>query len=830
VRRLLRTLKQLCGLSIKTGKERPSGYAWCHSVVGHATVEARPCLTIFVMSNLPEYDCTQCFVIAIAEFNNNMTNSEEVVIGDNASNVVDSQIESVVNDARIAPVYSTKTAYKEFLTHPVRIDHRVWTAASTSAVVTVDLLPLFFTTVAATAMGRKLANFSFAEMDLRIKIVVQGQPFAAGQIVAAFTPNFVSGAFGNEVTVTQGPDLSLVNSKIVPHIIIDPSKTATYEIDLPCKTPTGVWTFVSGAGSYSMEFKNFNALTSGTATAPTVTICTYMSLVDPDFQGLTLLSSPIISEKMEGGTASAFIKEASRFGKKIAHLTPIPKAVTLFSNFAAAGADVLALFGFAKPPNVENQLVVLNRQVDNYSQFEGKSTAAVLAGTAKNSVGLTSAYGGGKDDELRIHNLTSRPGLVHQLVVSQAAAAETLVSSMDINPTLCMGSGAPVVYQLTPLAGVSMMFGYWVGNIDVRVEFVASVFHRATFLIAWDPKALSTSAAPTLTTALQTLENVTVSVSGNEAVSVNIPWRQPISWRKVAQPRLVTDATVTRTTNGRFYIFVVNPITSNGSTDGIAINMYYSSNDIRYAAPDVHLIDDYMIVDEVLSEPLFCPETKVSFGQSCQFDGLELRSFGESYDSLKQLTSKLTPAATGQVVLTAGNVLPYLAWRIPNIVLSKRNSADIVTATRNNFFSWVSSGFLGYRGAIRWVAHSRNSACDEHPIATHMFSANLTDPSVLPTANPFPTAFLSEVLSSYAFTLQNRAISPNAEFVAPVLLPVDYQPARQRATGSTNCVDLLVGLSTVTTDTTVFVDLFNATADDGNFVMFLGFPSITLAT
>lgn len=724
--------------------------------------------------------------------------------------------------SRVVPSNLTGPSdFTKFLDHPVKIYHTLVTAATASAVLNPDIVGMYRATISGTPMGSKVANLSYFHATLRIKVVIQGQPFAAGQTVLAFRPNINMPGL---TKVSTPEPLNMVNVKIVPHLILDPSKTQTYEIDLPVCTPNGYYAMKTAAynpGSYAMEMFAFNPLISGTAVAPSMSVCIYMSLVNPVFEGLTLLSGEFVKEKQEGGTLSATVTSISKIAGNIAPYLPfIGPSVQLFSQVSGLLGSGLALLGFSKPPIVETQLFPLTRVCDNYSQFDGKSTAIVLAGSQTNSVGISPAYGGGDPNDIVLASLCKKKGIIYQSVFlpSQSSGA---AYALSVHPTKVMLNGVGDRLWLTPLAGVAAPFTQWTGDLTYTIEFIASVFHRATVLIAWDPVFNAT--APPLDDAIETLQNVTVSISGNTSVEIMIPWKQPVPWLQVLKP---TDSALTstnKTTNGTLYFYLVNPITSNGSTDGIYFNVYIHSDNIKFAAPSQSRCD--FPWKETLLSGEFCPIDKVSFGTMTDLSKATFKSYGEDYLSVKHLTSKLGLAKSGSADIDPAGISTFIGMRTDNSPVMK---VDNTPNTFRNFFGWFAPAYLGYRGGIRysfhaytalghdmkkhyWVSHSPTST----PSAVVVGNTGFTSSSVPPT-----------VQKLYAYSNGNRDIAPCMDFVAPMMIPFDFFDTQGRY--STKYDEVVpyaaVGMPTVTTQ--VDCTLSNATADEGNFVWFLGFPTM----
>jgi hypothetical protein len=782
-----------------------------------------PCMTYKKKSPAPLVLVEQVWVyIPPANFNSNDEASSIDNLGANANVLVQDAVPPVaVNVRRFDPGGTNVEDFQRFVTHPVKIYHATWNAATAGGVIAEDLVDLWHTAVSLTPMGAKISHFNFFKADIKIKIVVQGQPFAAGQIVFAFEPLPRLGSLAAPQTYARS---GITNDKIQPHLIVDPSKTQSYELILPVCTPTGVYSqnTVERYGSYLFRIRAYNPLTSGTATAPNIGICVYMSLVNPVFEGLTMLSGDFVEEKKPGGLLSGALKGIGKYSPLLkAPFPALGPGIDLFSAVAGTFGDVAAFFGFSKPPVTENQCMPLIRVADNYTQFDGLSIAPVLAGSQTTSLGISSSYGGGNMDELLLANLCNKPGLMAQFTIAPAVAAETLVTTIPMSPTVNMLTDIVPFRHVTPIAGVAAAFEWWTGDLIFTAEIVASVFHRATLLISWDPNP---GTVPTFNEVVQTCKNVTVNVSGNTAVKIRIPWQQPQPFRKVKYPTL-TDATdqTLGFINGAIKFWVINSVTSNGSTDGIAVNCYLSSDNIKFQCPDMQAFQGSKYDEIVMLSGDFCPVEEVDFGPKTDISHHELRSFGESYTSVKQLTSKINVSSTSTITIPTTLAVSHWYSAMPNKPLTVGDTAFWTgTGSVTNLAGWFAQAYLGYRGGMRWSIHAsedENGNVKPHFWTSHGFTAG---PWVLFQATL--DAAVRSFVDHYAWTVGNRAIHPNADIVCPSLFPFDYVPTRVRFDSFSDRVEYCAPLikPAVATDLTAL--WCSGTADDANFVWFLGFP------
>ena len=190
---------------------------------------------------------------------------------------------------------------------------------------------------------------------------MQGSSVLAGKIVLAFQPLVANrGGFGPEPSQTF--PLTIVNSMVVPHLVIDPSKTESLEITLDCPTPTGVWTMQNkdNFGSYRAELWFISPLFSGTATVPDLSVCIYGGMEESSLEGITFLSA-FEEEEVRDPRPSDIMTKAGEISGMVGSVFPaLSPFTTIFSSVAGVAGRVLRAFGYSRPPRRELDLPLLS--------------------------------------------------------------------------------------------------------------------------------------------------------------------------------------------------------------------------------------------------------------------------------------------------------------------------------------------------------------------------------------------------------------------------------------------------------------------------------------
>jgi DNA polymerase III delta prime subunit len=771
-------------------------------------------------------------VKAVTDFNDNA--NSQLAAGSKAganANIVDTEVQ--VEDATLSRIQApiSRDDFRSFTTHPLLLYHVIATAATTTAVITTDVVRKWVTDLGSDPLGKKIANFSYFRGDIVLRVVVQGQPFAAGQLVLCAIPNLNDPL---QATTNRGKIPSLMTSKIVPHVIVDPSKTSTYELRLPPVTTTGQYSLKGdNYGSYELRLVVYNSLISGTAVTPSVSVCVYMHIENVEFEAMTLYSNAFVEEKKEGGTLSTFVKNVGKYSPLAA--VPFPQfapQITLFSSVASGVGDILARLGFAKPPSVENYTMPLVRFNDNYSQFDGKSSAIVLAGSQKTSLGISGKMAGSTESDMLIANIARKRGLVRQFTITPAMAFGQNVAGIYPAPNNSLEDTLTTI-AITPLGGVSAPFRYWAGDILVEFEIVASVFHRATLLFAWDPYYAG-GAVPPMELALQTLKNTTIMISGNAAVRLRIPWKRNVPWLALGTLEK-NDFVDYGGSNGIIWVYVVNPVVSNGSTDGIYVNAYVSSDNIVFGMPDARRISIMEFEQETVAftpySNSFIDVEEIDMGGRSDLSYHTLRSFGEQYESIKHLSSKVSISSITTSTQTGTPDYYSLTIWLPNNPMPVYRGLTYTNTERfNTYQDWYATAYRGYRGGSRWAFHTRvagsGSLILPHTVAAHSWDITQLPYEVTLTALPE----MSGIWKSYAVTVGNRDVTPNLDVVTNMTIPLDFCVPRAVNTAYVDKVMFMTKTSdtTVTAGMAFSIHVMRGSADDATFVDFIGWPVLYL--
>lgn len=744
----------------------------------------------------------------------------------------------VVPRSIVMRVVSGDSDFPQYFTHPVKIAHLLWDTATPSSLVTNDVFNLWFTSM-DSRLQNKIKSFYYMTGTLNIRVIGQGAAQYFGQLRLVFSPR--PRLPPAQTVNAQGyvDPSALVNSAILPHVTVDPSKNHTYELELPCPTPVGYWTPAAATdsnnlGSYRMEWVLINIIRSGTAAAPTtstgVNVCVYAYLTDANLIGLTMTSLASKETKASDlfGTVSGVTKALAPFAGS---LSP---AVTLFSTASGAASSVLKAFGYSGPPQQNQEAFIQNRTCDNYSQVDGTSTAIVLGASQSQGVSIDPSVGLGKLEDMSIDHICAQPSLLfNDLLLTNAIAAEALYTQFVVTPSMAYALSPN--QQIGPLAAMSAVHAYWCGDLTYTFEFVASVFSRATVVIAWSPMGSSaTAAAPTMQQAINTLKSVTVQVVGNTSVDITIPYKSiyPASYcANLIGATPSSDQTNEGYTNGVVFVYVLNPVVDNGSTTpSIAYNVWVRSDNISFFCPTTER-NGYATTLFMAGSEMVETTQSVMFGGRTDVHGVNLIAFGDRSSSVKHLASRMTFYDNAGKANAAS--INWQAYTIPNIpaIISSANST--INPAALPLHSFMATAFLGYRGSLKYTMECIPAGSQANTLAKvqvmHMPLSSSTFTSGVNTGNNITNVAGMNPSGTYAWTQPNLEVSSRVDVTVPMLFPGYFYPCRTAVDSARDCVMFMGTFRSwnLASGDSIHFMLYAGAGDDAVYSWFLGFPKFT---
>lgn len=598
---------------------------------------------------------------------------------------------SVVHPSQMQPVYN------DFIKHSLLIASSSWTNVSPLfSVISNDIMASFFSLSTGTPIGNKIKNFRYFTSKIKLTFMVQGFPLAYGKLVFYADPmpyDMSNGGIMPALSMMKAPQKC--RSMLIPHVVIDPSKTQAYELILDCPTPWGCYSLDYVLGSYRLGYQIINPLLSGqTGAPPSIAFSIYMSLVDPEMSVLTF-TSKTLTEKEQAKTST----HVKSFSDGMAMMSSIPVLgpfATIASTVSSVAANALAWFGFSRPVVEERHNVGVFYSCQENGLLDGKLFSHNATMRTENSVTINPkniplcSY-----EDQEIEGLANKYSFIRTFNITNAMASATQFAVLYLHPQNIYVTDSPAVvngYEPSTLNLVTRGFHKYRCDYKVRLEFVASVFHRCTVVVAYFPDYLDTGVS--MANAVQTVKNWQFQIAGNAVYDLEIPHSQPDPFLDTFRAPNGGGATA-GTSNGILVCYVLNPNISNGTGD-IYMNFYMAGCNLSMGCPSNHASGYSIsltsaIAPANLTNPLCIKDPNFYqqyFGEECPHTTKELA--GRSVPYVRILQNSGTPR-TGKCYTAA----------LPVIAPAASGSGMWVTnySAQANTFSLLSASYLGYKGS-----------------------------------------------------------------------------------------------------------------------------------
>jgi hypothetical protein len=746
------------------------------------------------------------------------------------------EINVVDTSSRQMPITQLVESYDMFKEHSALRYALVWNGATpTNAVFDIDCVRGLLTAVSGAPLGNKLGNFRFFQSKVKLSVVVQGSPTAYGKLIiyADPFPFTATPPVGSMFGVPQQ-----CRSQLVPHIVIDPSQSVTHELILDCNSQIGVYSSQVTTGSYRVGYTMINPIGNGAAgTLPDVRIQIYVSLVEPKLAVPTFTSETLHDREIKNPS-----DHVETFSKAMGSMSSIPvigPITTVFSSVSAVAAKALKWFGFSKPLEMTKHATGRFYSMFEPRVFDGTFPGYSLGARLINSLGIGGNVPMYSEDDMVIETIAQKYGWVATVTLPTTLATGNTITTIPLTPQFCTQVSQPVVangYEMTPYAFCTTPYMGIRNDFKVKLEFVGSVFHRATIVVAYFPNVSDTATLVSLANALQTVKTWTFQLSGNSFYELEIPWSQPYPYMDLSSgPQFGTALTTQNRTNGNLGFYMLNPVSS-GGTGPYYMNIYYAGCNLRMGEPtEAFIASRYQPVltsaPTSLVNPMCIPDPtffKEYFGEEHAHTTKELSSrFSSQYTFTDTLSAKTSPG----VILTLPTK-PMVA------------TAIALPTTINREFSlldFICHSYVGYRGSMNFIVYYESfNRYVAGPVSewtygcnAYMFQSNAAISVVVPATSYAWNRTLVAPFAS-AFT----AIQKFLAFTYPYYYRAKYDSCYpvNNTTSTTDDPDrtmmqievLFQDLTNPTVSSKAVFNIHHAGGDDFTLVQFRGTPTMAI--
>ena len=432
----------------------------------------------------------------------------------------------------------------------------------------------------------KIKHFRNLRCDLKVKVIVNGNPFYYGSYIMYYQPLHTFDTRTSNVALPE----ALIQYSQMPHVYIDPCEGTGGEISIPYFYNKDAMNIIERDWNdmglihirdiFPLQHSNDNTEPidiSVFAMAYNVSLSTPTSRV------------PVENQADEYGKPSAVAHSVAKAAGWFEHIPVIGKYARATQMLMTAAGDMAALFGYSRPREIEEAKSVRQRPAGNLAVVNVADNIASLALDAKKEITIDPRVVGlSSTDEMAIQPIAMRESFVTLFPWSETAAADTHLFSIRVNPVNGAATQSGNNY-LTPSAFVSLPFRYWRGTMRFRFNIIASKYHRGRLKFVWDPDFNGAQSGPNYNSNYITI----VDINQQKDVSLDIGWGSNFSYLETGgfplqKHSLTPFLGPSRWANGTLSVFVVNSLTSPGPTNSdVAVSVFSSMcDDFEVACPD----------------------------------------------------------------------------------------------------------------------------------------------------------------------------------------------------------------------------------------------------
>lgn len=753
----------------------------------------------------------------------------------------------------------------EFFSRPIVISTATWTPGSvTPFSMAFDPWNLFFTN---KRVINRINNFAQMRASLHVRFVINGNGFYYGRLMADYNPLSDLDLTSDTATL---PAINRVQASQRMKVFLDPSCPCTQQMDLPF-----VW-FEDTVSVVDAKWRDLGVIRvrelvglkhANAGTTP-IEVSVYAWATDVKLACPTVVNSVELVEQAgeeyaEKGPVENVATATASIAGKLSALPLIGPYARATSMAANSVSKVASLMGWSRPPIIDPPTIMRPQLVSAFAPADAGDCVQKLTVDSKQELTVDPrVMGVDLPDELQIANLASRESYLTSFTWAVSDDVDALLYSSRVTPMLTVKDGSS--YGLPACAFVANPFNYWRGKMRVRMQIVASAFHRGRFRIVYDPVA-------TPSAEYNVQYNTVVDIADEKDITFSLGWAQArhflpcstIADGALYYSDLSAFGTANAECNGVFSVYVVNTLAVPSSlvNNDIKVNVFVSFEDFEVADPRKI---DVVTVSSALAPDLFreqagedmseenaeandpgCGESTVThqIGETSESPHSMEVYFGERIVSLRQLLRRYTLSYSTTFTPPATTASTYYAEVVPNFPYSLGYDAagPHTTGTipfafvQNILLNYLKPAFVGVKGSVRskYFIAPTNLVSKLSVDRISDGTRGTTVLELLPTTSP----------TTYAFeNLVNRqSLLSGGAMTCPVMQPFlevehpfqrDLRFANSRTAGSieetyspyNDCHRLEV--VTGTTVSPMLIDRFVSVGEDFSFTWFQGAPPV----
>jgi len=484
----------------------------------------------------------------------------------------------------------------EFFSRPIQIAHFTWSGLT--GYLNFDPWSAFFTNV---RVANRLNNYHLLRATLKVKFVINGNPFLYGRMIAAYTPYIpFEGSGGNQITRFDLFE-DIVQSSQLPHIFINPTSSEGGIITCPffhnnnyLRITTSE--FVGFGNIHMFPLTQLRHANDPSFVPPTISVFAWAE--DVQLSVLTSVDTSTLlpqAGEIDEANSRGFISGPATTVARVANalrsvpvIAPYAKATEMASSTIAS---VAAAFGYSRPTVTKVPDTVKLLQSSSFALTNVPDTSQKLSVDHKQEATVDPRISGiEQEDMLSIVNIAKRESYWNSFTWDTSAVTGDLLWNGRVTP-VCWLIGPYGEFHFPATAMAAMPFRYWTGTLNYRFQIVCTGFHKGRLAVSWDPNFLAAGAS------FNTMYTEIIDIAETQDFTISISNGQPYTMIENTWPGSTATSEVSSNTrylvpekyaNGVIGVSVVNGLTTpseNGMT--IAVNVFISAGeDFKVFVPD----------------------------------------------------------------------------------------------------------------------------------------------------------------------------------------------------------------------------------------------------
>lgn len=737
------------------------------------------------------------------------------------------EIDSQMDDVR-SSCLKNDLNLNDFFSRPVLIEQFNWDVNAPAGLLGSSINP-WSAFINNKRVLNRVSNFKLMQCKLHVRFLVNGTPFHYGRAMAVYTPLHTHDDVGRRQFST------ILNESQKPHIYINPTTCQGGDFCLPFLWPEDAMDLVRGDFNEMgiIDVWDLTTLKHVNGGDSPVQISVFAWATDVTLSCPTHANVDGIQPQSDEYGKKAFSIRATNLANMAGAISnaPVIGPYAKATQMAASAVSMFAsLFGFSRPLELDRTMIV-PKTLYSTATTNGVDDSHKLTVDSKQEVTVDPrAFGLSNKDEMEITNISTRETFITRFnwAPTSAYPAESLLFNIVVDPSISetIGASAPNIPQVLMSSScfAALPFQYWRGSMKYRFQIVCSAMHRGRIRIVYDPEGNPTEVGGD-PSEYNLGYNTVVDISEVQDFEITVGWGQSTAYREhfpldtpTALQHSVTplfyDSGTNTFGNGVLSVYVLNELTSPSTdVDDIYVLVSVSTgDDFEVAAPTSKYLSRlrYRTYSEITPQSsngdlalgtvpggaVNTEELQSSLDtlaiQPGSLDNTNEVYFGETIKSFRTLLKRYTMSDVVQIGSVAPDTTTGIVIQRPSFPMepgytNKANAASLTTVTSNigtspaarpYFYGYltplryISSGFVGWRGGIRWKSTiSLPCACGvmEGPMVVTRYSGcdpqNIISDLTTTIGNNFQLQFLT-------LFDESQTLDDGGQITVPAIEPV----------------------------------------------------------